>query len=80
MIKKLILLGGLSMVCTSCSQFALLSSAGGVALSQNSYAKFYNGIDILSIVSTEKSIKNHIYDKVKTNLYKRALETLRRPR
>ncbi len=51
--------------CSSCSEFALLASGSSIALSQNTYAKMYNGVDILTIMSTEKSIKGHAYDKAK---------------
>ena len=44
----------------------LLASAGGVVVSQNSLAKAYNGIDFITTVTTEKSIKEHIYDNVQT--------------
>ena len=50
---------------TSCSEFALLASGSSIAISQNTYAKVYNGVDILTIMSTEKSIKNHAYEKGK---------------
>ena len=49
---------------TNCSQFALVASGTSMAISHNTYAKIYNGIDVLTIVSTEKSIKKHIYDTV----------------
>ena len=54
--------------CSSCSEFALLASGSSIAISQNTYAKMYNGIDILTIMSTEKSIKGHAYDNVKKAL------------
>tara|TARA_R110000824_G_scaffold125207_5_gene284199 strand:+ start:440 stop:772 length:333 start_codon:yes stop_codon:yes gene_type:complete len=47
---------------SGCSTFALLTSAGSISLSQNAYAKIYNGIDILTIMNTEKSMKQHIYE------------------
>jgi hypothetical protein len=50
---------------SGCSEFALLMSGSSVAISQNSYAKIYNGMDMLSIMSTEKSIKKHVYEKGK---------------
>tara|TARA_R110002110_G_scaffold263011_1_gene478669 strand:+ start:206 stop:397 length:192 start_codon:yes stop_codon:yes gene_type:complete len=40
-------------------------SGSSVALSQNTYAKVYNGIDVLTIMSTEKSLKGHAYDSAK---------------
>ena len=53
------------MVFTGCSEFALLASGSSLAISQNTYAKVYNGIDVLTIMSTEKSIKGHAYDSAK---------------
>ena len=50
---------------TACSEFALLMSGSSIAISQNTYAKVYNGIDVLTIVRTEKSIKGHAYDSAK---------------
>ena len=54
--------------CSSCSEFALLASRSSFAISQNSYAKMYNGIDVLTIMGTEKSIKGHAYDSAKKAL------------
>ena len=51
--------------CSSCTEFALLASGSSIALSQNTYAKMYNGIDVLTIMSTEKSVKEHAYESIK---------------
>ena len=51
--------------CSSCSQFSLLASGTSIAISQNTYSKIYNGVDILTIVGTKKSIKGHAYDSTK---------------
>jgi hypothetical protein len=56
----------------SCTEFALLASGSGIAVSQNAYVKAYNGVDVLMIMKTEKDIKKHIYDTIKTN---RSLKT-----
>ena len=50
---------------SSCTEFAILSSGAGIAVSQNAYAKAYSGIDILTIMRTEKDIKTHIYHNLK---------------
>ena len=50
---------------TGCSEFAILMSGSSIAISQNTYAKVYNGIDVLTIMSTKKSIKGHAYDNAK---------------
>jgi len=62
--RKIILIGCL-LITTGCSEFALLMSAGSIGVSQNAYAKAYNGLDVLTLMSTEKSMKKHIYDKGK---------------
>ena len=53
------------MVLTACSEFAMLMSGSSLAISQNTYAKVYNGADFLTVISTEKSIKGHAYEKGK---------------
>ena len=50
---------------SSCTEFAVLSSGAGIAVSQNAYAKAYSGIDFLTIMRTEKDIKTHIYHSLK---------------
>ena len=62
---KKILLGILLIGLSGCSEFALLMSGTSVAISQNAYAKAYSGLDVLTIMSTDKDIKKHIYDKIK---------------
>ncbi len=64
MIRMILLLSMLT-VLTACSEFALLMSGSSIAISQNTYAKVYNGIDVLTIMSTEKSLKGHAYDNAK---------------
>ena len=53
------------LTCTSCSEFALLASGRSVSVSQNAYAKAYSGVDMLTIMRTDKDIKRHVYDKIK---------------
>ena len=50
---------------SSCTEFAMLSSGATIAASHNAYAKVYSGMDMLTIVSTEKDIKTHIYHSLK---------------
>ena len=65
MIKKLFLGCAILALCTSCTEFALLASGASIAGTQNTYAKIYNGVDILTIMSTKKSMKGHAYDSAK---------------
>ena len=62
---RLIIIGTALVLTTSCSEFALLASGSSLALSQNTYAKGYNGVDVLTIMNTKKSIKGHAYDSAK---------------
>ena len=55
------------MVCTGCTELAMLSSGATIAVSHNAYAKAYSGVDFLTIISTEKDIKNHIYESLKND-------------
>ena len=67
MIRTVLLLLMLTAL-TACSEFAILMSGSSLAISQNTYAKVYNGMDVLTIMSTEKSIKGHAYENVKKAL------------
>ena len=51
--------------CSGCSEFALLASGTSIAVSQNTYTRAYNGIDVLTIMKTDKDIKRHVYDRIK---------------
>ena len=57
------------MVLTGCSSFSILLSGGSFAVSQNSYAKIYNAADMLTMMSTQKGIKTHAYEKGKKYIY-----------
>ena len=52
----------ITILTSSCTEFAMLSSTAGIAVSQNAYAKAYGGLDFLTIMRTEKDIKMHAYD------------------
>ena len=63
--KKILLISLFTIITTGCSEFAILMSGSSLAISQNTYAKVYNGINVLTIMRTEKSIKGHAYDGAK---------------
>ncbi len=65
MTKKLFILCAILLTCSGCSEFALIASGASIAGSQNAYVKAYNGIDVLTIMETDKDIKRHIYDQVR---------------
>jgi len=66
MIKlKLTILFIVFIIISGCTEFALLMSGSSIAISQNAYVKAYNGLDVLTIMSTERSLKGHAYDSAK---------------
>ena len=62
---RIIILVILCVLLNGCSGFAVLMSGTSIAISQNIYSKAYSGVDILTIISTDKSIKEHAYEKIK---------------
>ena len=62
---------------SGCSSFSMLLSGGSFAVSQNSYAKIYNAADMLTIMTTEKDIKKHAYEKGKKYIYERAVDVIK---
>ena len=66
MIKlKLTILFMIFIIISGCTEFAILMSGSSIAISQNAYVKAYNGIDVLTIMHSDKSIKKHVYEKTK---------------
>ena len=62
--KNLILSILILMASTGCTEFAMLSSGATIAVGQNAYAKAYSGIDMLTIIKTDKDIKTHAYERL----------------
>ena len=62
---RLMILSTILIFASGCSEFALLAGAGSLATSQNTYAKIYNGVDLMTYATTDKSIKKHVYEKGK---------------
>ena len=65
MIRKILMLCVILLTCNGCSEFALLASGSSIAISQNAYVKAYNGVDVLTIMQTDKDIKRHAYEMIK---------------
>jgi len=65
MIRKIFMLCAILLTCSGCSEFALLASGSSIAVSQNAYVKAYNGVDVLTIMSTDKDLKRHAYEMIK---------------
>ena len=65
---RLIILFTTLTIVSGCTEFALLTSGGSIAISQNSYARMYNAVDFGVVVSTKKGIKQHAYQKGKKYL------------
>ena len=71
--KKILLTSLLLITTTGCSSFSMLLSGGSFAVSQNTYAKIYNAADMLTMMSTKKGIKQHVYEKGKKYIYDNTL-------
>ena len=65
---KLMILFTTLIIVSGCTEFALLMSGSSIAISQSAYVKVYNGMDVLTIMSTDKSLKGHAYDNMKKAL------------
>jgi len=61
----MMLLTVLAILTSSCTELAILTSGATIAVGQNAYMKAYSGIDVLTIISTEKDIRSHAYDALK---------------
>ena len=67
--KNLILIT-VGLMLSSCSELLLLSSVGSVAVSQSPAIKAYNSIDAITIMQTDKDIKQHAYERIKNETKK----------
>ena len=63
MLKYILLL----FILTGCSEIRVLGSIGGTVVSQTPAIKAYNGVDALTIIRTDKDLKKHVYEKIKTD-------------
>ena len=71
--KKILLISLLTITTTGCSEFALLMSGSSFAVSQNTYARAYNMIDVGVVITTKKGIKYHVYEKGKKYIYEKTV-------
>ena len=67
--KNLILII-VALMLTSCSELMIIGGVGGAVVSQSPAAKAYNGIDVITIGQTEKSIKQHAKERIKNETKK----------
>ena len=61
----MLLITVIAILTSSCTEFAMISSGATIAVGQNAYAKAYSGVDVLTIIGTEKDIKTHVYHSLK---------------
>tara|TARA_R110000822_G_C15164458_1_gene478647 strand:- start:295 stop:792 length:498 start_codon:yes stop_codon:yes gene_type:complete len=61
---------------TGCADVMLLSSSYGIVGSSNTYVKAYNTIDVVSLATTKKDIKEHALNKIKKKKEPQPLATL----
>ena len=77
--KKILLISLLAITTTGCTEFALLMSGSSLAVSQSTYARMYNVIDVGVVVTTKKGIKYHVYEKGKKYIYEKAVHPFKKP-
>ena len=53
------------MILNGCTEFAMIMSGGGLAMNHNAYVKAYNGVEVLTIIKTDKDIKTHLYETIR---------------
>jgi len=53
------------MILNGCTEVAMIMSGGGLAVSHNAYVKAYNGVEVLTILNTDKDIKTHLYETIR---------------
>ena len=63
--STMMLLAVIVIITSSCTEMAFIGGSTTIAISQNPYAKAYSGIDVITIMSTEKDLKSHVYDELK---------------
>lgn len=59
-----------ALMLTSCSELMIVGGISGTVISQSPAVKAYNGIDVITIGQTEKSIKQHAYERIKNETQK----------
>jgi len=62
---KIITFLSLMMILAGCTEVAMIMSGGGLAVSQNAYVRAYNGVEVLTIINTDKDIKTHLYETIR---------------
>jgi len=62
---KIIVFLSLMMILPGCTEVAMIMSGGGLAVSHNAYVKVYNGVEVLTIINTNKDIKTHLYETIR---------------
>jgi hypothetical protein len=65
LIMKSLTLIIVGLMLTSCSEIMILGGIGGTVVSQSPAVRAYNGVDVLTIGKTDKSIKQHAYERIK---------------
>ena len=59
-LQVMMLITVITILTSSCTEFAMLSSTAGIAASNNVYAKAYSGVDFLTIIKTEKEDRKSV--------------------
>jgi uncharacterized protein YceK len=53
------------LILTGCAELTILISSGSFVASQNAYSKVYGGLDVITVITTKKNIREHATELLK---------------
>ena len=53
------------LILTGCTELTILISSGSFVASQNAYSKVYGGLDVMTVITTKKNIREHATELLK---------------
>jgi hypothetical protein len=63
--KKILMSLFIILMLNSCTELTILISSGSFVASQNAYSKVYGGLDVITVITTKKNIREHATELLK---------------
>ena len=63
--KKILMSLFVILILTGCTELTILISSGSFVASQNAYSKVYGGLDVITVITTKKNIREHATELLK---------------
>jgi uncharacterized lipoprotein YajG len=63
--KKILISLFTILMLNSCTELTILISSGSFVASQNAYSKVYGGLDVITVITTKKNIREHATELLK---------------